>query len=158
MGGHFFLQGIFPTQGSNLRLSHCRWILYRRSHWGSHVCVTKTAFHRLSCCRLYSSVSCVPLPFLWELMKSSAVPFRGPEQGQTARIERSLAHAELHHCISILITAPVRIAMGGRGGPMISSLNFWPLEHPKRSCGRGEKKKTTQIHFFGKANHQLNGT
>ena len=26
------LQGIFPTQGSNPGLSHCRWILYQLSH------------------------------------------------------------------------------------------------------------------------------
>ena len=32
MGCHFLLQGIFPTQGSNPGLSHCRWILYRLSH------------------------------------------------------------------------------------------------------------------------------
>ena len=29
------LQGIFPTQGSNPGLSHCRWILYQLSHKGS---------------------------------------------------------------------------------------------------------------------------
>ena len=29
---HFLLQGIFPTQGSNLGLPHCRWILYPLSH------------------------------------------------------------------------------------------------------------------------------
>ena len=29
------LQGIFPTQGSNLGLLHCRWILYQLSHKGS---------------------------------------------------------------------------------------------------------------------------
>ena len=29
------LQGIFPTQGSNSGLSHCRQILYRLSHQGS---------------------------------------------------------------------------------------------------------------------------
>ena len=28
------LQGIFPTQGSNLRLGHCRRILYQLSHKG----------------------------------------------------------------------------------------------------------------------------
>ena len=28
VGCHFLLQGIFPTQGSNPRLLHCRWILY----------------------------------------------------------------------------------------------------------------------------------
>ena len=32
MGCHFLLQGIFPTQGSNLGLLHCRQILYRLSY------------------------------------------------------------------------------------------------------------------------------
>ena len=29
------IQGIFPTQGSNLGLPHSRWILYQLSHKGS---------------------------------------------------------------------------------------------------------------------------
>ena len=32
MGCHFLLQGIFPTQGLNLGLLHCRWTLYPLSH------------------------------------------------------------------------------------------------------------------------------
>ena len=32
---HFLLQGIFPTQGSNPGLLHCRQILYQLSHKGS---------------------------------------------------------------------------------------------------------------------------
>ena len=32
---HALLQGIFPTQGSNLGLLHCRQILYHLSHQGS---------------------------------------------------------------------------------------------------------------------------
>ena len=32
---HAFLQGIFPTQGSNSGLRHCRQILYHLSHQGS---------------------------------------------------------------------------------------------------------------------------
>ena len=32
MGCHFLLQGIFPAQGSNLGLPHCRQTLYRLSH------------------------------------------------------------------------------------------------------------------------------
>ena len=32
---HFLLQGIFPTQGSNPGLPHCRQMLYRLSHQGS---------------------------------------------------------------------------------------------------------------------------
>ena len=31
---HAFLQEIFPTQGSNPGLQHCRWILYHLSHQG----------------------------------------------------------------------------------------------------------------------------
>ena len=32
VGCHAFLQGIFPTQGSNPGLLYCRWILYHLSH------------------------------------------------------------------------------------------------------------------------------
>ena len=35
VGGCSLLQGIFPTQGSNLGLSHCRQILYQLSYQGS---------------------------------------------------------------------------------------------------------------------------
>ena len=34
-GNRSLLQGIFPTQGSNLGLPHCRWSLYQLSHKGS---------------------------------------------------------------------------------------------------------------------------
>ena len=35
VGSLFFLQGIFPTQGSNPGFPHCRWTLYQLSHKGS---------------------------------------------------------------------------------------------------------------------------
>ena len=35
VGSCFLLQGIFPTQGLNLGLPHCRQILYQLSHKGS---------------------------------------------------------------------------------------------------------------------------
>ena len=35
MGSRSLLQGIVPTQGSNLGLLHCRWILDQLSHQGS---------------------------------------------------------------------------------------------------------------------------
>ena len=35
VGSLSLLQGIFPTQGSNPGLWHCRWILYQLSHKGS---------------------------------------------------------------------------------------------------------------------------
>ena len=37
VGCHFLLQGIFPTQGLNPGLWHCRQILYQLSHQGSLV-------------------------------------------------------------------------------------------------------------------------
>ena len=37
VGCHSLLQGIFPTQGSNLGFLHFRWILYRLSHQGRHL-------------------------------------------------------------------------------------------------------------------------
>ena len=37
MGSHSFLQRIFPTQGSNLVLLHCRQILYHLSYQGSPI-------------------------------------------------------------------------------------------------------------------------
>ena len=35
VGSLSLLQGIFPAQGSNRGLPHCRWILYQMSHKGS---------------------------------------------------------------------------------------------------------------------------
>ena len=35
VGSLSLLQGIFPTQGSNPGLPHCRWMLYQPSHKGS---------------------------------------------------------------------------------------------------------------------------
>ena len=35
VGCHALLQGIFPTQGWNPGLLHCRWVLYHLSHQGS---------------------------------------------------------------------------------------------------------------------------
>ena len=52
VGCHSFLQGIFPTQGSNLGLLHCRQILYLLSHQGQYVendkprqCIEKQRHH-----------------------------------------------------------------------------------------------------------------
>ena len=36
-GSLFLLQGIFPTQGLNSGVPHCRWILYQLSHKGTQV-------------------------------------------------------------------------------------------------------------------------
>ena len=47
MGCHALLQGIFPTQGLNSGLPHCRWIFYHLSHQGSPKEATRRAYLRL---------------------------------------------------------------------------------------------------------------
>ena len=44
MGCHFLLQGIFPTQGSNLGLLPCRQILYHLSHQGWPQSIARVVF------------------------------------------------------------------------------------------------------------------
>ena len=43
VGSRSLLQGIFPTQGSNPGLPHCRWILYHLSPRGSPRILVKNA-------------------------------------------------------------------------------------------------------------------
>ena len=38
VGSSSLLQGVFPTQGSNPDLPHCRWILYQLSHQEARSC------------------------------------------------------------------------------------------------------------------------
>jgi len=45
MGSLSLLQGIFPTQGSNPGLPHCRQILYQLSHKGSPRILEWVAYH-----------------------------------------------------------------------------------------------------------------
>ena len=46
VGCHFLLQGIFPTQGSNLGLLNCKQILYHLSHQGSPTTKNKKKMKR----------------------------------------------------------------------------------------------------------------
>ena len=49
VGSHSLLQGIFPTQGSNLGLLHCGQILYHLSHQVHSLLETKQVFLFLLC-------------------------------------------------------------------------------------------------------------
>ena len=44
VGSCSLLQGIFPTQGLNLGLLHCRWVLYQLSHKGSPIILDWVAY------------------------------------------------------------------------------------------------------------------
>ena len=57
VGCRFLLQGIFPIQGPNLGLLHCRRILYQLSHQGSPYITLEAVwlFHNLCQFRLHES-------------------------------------------------------------------------------------------------------
>ena len=62
VGSCSLLQGIFPTEGVNPSLPHCRWILYQLSHQGSPWIlewVTYPFSSRSSWPRNWTRVSCV---------------------------------------------------------------------------------------------------
>ena len=59
---HVLLQGIFPTQGLNQGLLHCRWILYRLSHQRSPIILEWVAYpfsRESSWSRTQTKVSCI---------------------------------------------------------------------------------------------------
>ena len=61
VGFYLFLQGIFPTQGSNPGLLHCRQIAYWLSHQGSpyvRVCIHAIASGVSNSVWLYALVAC----------------------------------------------------------------------------------------------------
>ena len=62
VGCHFLLQGIFPTQGPNLGLPHCRQTLYPLSHQGR---VHKYYNIIREFITLLALWDCAPLSFVW---------------------------------------------------------------------------------------------
>ena len=69
VGCHFLLQAIFPTQGSNLGLPHCRQSFYHLSHQESWLCSIESVLIHSSTC----SSPVVPAPLNWRDCLSSAV-------------------------------------------------------------------------------------
>ena len=67
VGSLSLLQGIFPTQGLNLGLPHCRWILYQLSHKRSPRILEWVAYpfsRSSSRLRNWTGVSCIAGGFL----------------------------------------------------------------------------------------------
>ena len=85
VGSCSLLQGIFPTQGSNPCLPHCKWILYQLSHQGremSVICTVVWTFFGIA--------------FLWDWNERWHFPVLWPKDtlGKgwfTSQVEQSLA-------------------------------------------------------------------
>ena len=74
----FLLQGIFPTQGLNPVLLHCRQILYHLSHWGSPLLLVKlTLITRLKeCLPCFSIVKLLLFLFCSLVLRSKLLLFK----------------------------------------------------------------------------------
>ena len=80
VGSLSFLQGIFPTQGSNPGLPHCGQILYQLSHKGSPRILEWVAYpisSRSFQPRNQTGVSCIAGGFFinWAIRKKPGLPF-----------------------------------------------------------------------------------
>ena len=77
---HVLLQGMFPMQGSNPGLPHCRWILYHLSHQGSPRILESVAypFSRVSSqLRNRTGISCIAGRFFtnWATREAHSSPY-----------------------------------------------------------------------------------
>ena len=75
---HSFLQGVFPTQGSNPGLPHCRWILHQLSHKGSPRTLEWAAYpfsRESSRFRNWTRVSCITGGFFtnWTIREAQRI-------------------------------------------------------------------------------------
>ena len=89
VGSLSLLQGIFPTQGSNPGLLHCRQNLYQLSHQGSPRLVKWVAYpfsSGSSWPRNWTGVSCIPGKFFtnWVIRKCNRMAPENQEQLKTS--------------------------------------------------------------------------
>ena len=86
MGSLSLLQGIFPTQGSNPGLLHCRQFLYQQSHKGSPrmlECIAYRFSSRSSQPRNQTGVSCIAGRFFtnWAISEAQVLKYLCPNAG-----------------------------------------------------------------------------
>ena len=109
VGSLFLLQGIFPTQGSNLGLPHCRQILYQLSYKGSPRILEWVAylFFRGSFQpRNQTRVSCIAGRFFTNWATREALP--GTGYGKILKNKEDLIHilkGNLQFYFSTLVNA-----------------------------------------------------
>ena len=109
VGSHFLLQGIFPTQGLNPGLLHCRLILYGLSYQGPPP--------------KQPSPRNLPPP-LWSLL-SEGTGWTSFELADLQEEESGRGH---HACYLFLLTSPVRATTPPPLGRMLFHWVFLPIE------------------------------
>ena len=155
MGCHFLLQGIFPTQGSNLGFLHCRQTFYPLSHQGSYIYTYIYAFLDF-------------LPILVTTRASShhwVVPWENSEyslEGLMLKLKlQYFGHlmwtANSLEKILMLETIEGKRRRGGRGwGGWIASLTQWTwIWAHSRWLWRTEKPDVLQFMGSQRVGHDL---
>ena len=114
VGSLSFLQGIFPTQGSNLGLLHSRRILYQLIHKGSPRTLEWVAYpfsSRSSQPRNGTRVSCIVGRFFtsWAIRKAlqqSIIQQQNKQNFERARIARGSPAVPALNCLSLPSLGP----------------------------------------------------
>ena len=130
MGFHFLLQ-IFPTQGLNLGLLHCRQMLYHLSHQGSHRSFEQGQITGLSTASRWG-VGSKTKAYLFHRAQSPQVSEQSPETHKAASVP-SLSPKGFSSVLN-LIWSPLSqgsVSYGPRAksGPLPVSANKVLLEH-----------------------------
>ena len=103
VGSLSLLQRIFPTQGSNPCLPHCRWILYQLSHKRSPRILEWVAYPFSSGSsppRNQTRVSCIAGRFFTKSCQGSPqIRMIFPDLSGLVRLFRSLTHRRTRTCI-----------------------------------------------------------
>ena len=85
VGCHVLLQGIFPTQGLNLGLLHCRWILYGLSHQGRWRIIYLSTHTRVRAhTHTYTHTHPTGSAFPFHSLLQGIFPFSGPPEPTAA--------------------------------------------------------------------------
>ena len=124
MGNLSLFQGIFPTQGSNAGLLHCRRILYQLSHKGSPG-APGTCSKKLDRCNCWLEGELSPSPAS-SCPSSSCISITSTEPILGFSVLQSRAHS-VHYIIAspqwtlkVRSTSDPHFSSEGRAGPQVS--------------------------------------
>ena len=138
-GCHARLQEIFPTQGSNQGLLHCRWIFYHLSHQGNPIITIRNYFMPLNatfvCLHLFSSLSYASSSNLSSPPCSFSYhpdPLYFHQQAR-ALLPQDLCICSSLHCVSLFYL----LNLGDSGSSFTSLLSWSPTPNcsPHFRCG-----------------------
>ena len=135
VGCHTFLQGIFPTQGSNPGLPRCMWILYHLSHQGSPPIWVLGFFLK----KFFLVLSLQSPMCILQLQHSSI------SASHISKLLLLLSHVSRVRLCNPIDGSPQGSLAGlqsarSRAGPAGQSSGFWPLDLQRTLCCLGKPR------------------